>query len=445
MFVLYSFLILLYVGNLFMGIKAIDYVTGILAILAIGFSFKPSGILYKVTSLVFLITGLLILLYIGIPVTSIPFFMSSTLMILALFYVLPFVNTIVAAGRYDQSASKLLKARIRNLGQLYSRGLFVSFILGIFLNVATVTITEGVLRKNLQKVTGKVRDTFISQAVLRGYALSLTWSPMEIIVAVTIDITGVDYLKFLPWLLLFSVTLLAAESLTPFRYRKYVLNSGDVSEEKMDRKNIWKIASLFFVLVLFITLITIVRREFQLNFMTAVTLVIPPFTFLWAIAIRRLPKFLSYGLGKWKQRVTGMHNFFLLFLSLGFFISILQESGYIAIFQKPLMAIQDYPMLLFILIQVLFLGLAMIGFHPLVTISMIGEIVQPVLPAINPLSMSIVLITSALSTVMAGPYNITVSLVSDILSRNPYRISMWNIGFAFLFSSFGTIIAVLLL
>jgi hypothetical protein len=445
MFVLYSFLILLYVGNLFMGIKAIDYVTGILAILAIGFSFKPSGNLYKVTSLVFLITGLLILLYIGIPVTSIPFFMSSTLMILALFYVLPFVNTIVSAGRYDQSASKLLKARIRNLGQLYSRGLFVSFILGIFLNVATVTITEGVLRKNLQKVTGKVRDTFISQAVLRGYALSLTWSPMEIIVAVTIDITGVDYLKFLPWLLLFSVTLLAAESLTPIRYRKYVLNSGDVSEEKMDRKNIWKIASLFFVLVLFITLITIVRREFQLNFMTAVTLVIPPFTFLWAIAIRRLPKFLSYGLGKWKQRVTGMHNFFLLFLSLGFFISILQESGYIAIFQKPLMAMQDYPMLLFILIQVLFLGLAMIGFHPLVTISMIGEIVQPVLPAISPLSMSIVLITSALSTVMAGPYNITVSLMSDILSRNPYRISMWNIGFAFLFSSFGTIIAVLLL
>jgi hypothetical protein len=423
----------------------IDYITGILAITAIVMSFKPSGGLYKVTSLVFLVSGLGIFIYIGMPLLSIPYYMTSTLMILALFYVLPFVNTIVVTGRYDQSASKLLKARITNLGQLYSRGLIVSFILGIFLNVATISITENVLRKNLKQSVSKVRDVFISQAVLRGYALSLTWSPMEIIVAVTIDITGLDYLNFLPWLLLFSVTLLAIESLVPFRYRKYRLDNGNGIVEKIDKKTIIKILSLFFVLVLFIATTTYVRSEFQLNFLTAVTLVIPPFTLIWAITIKRLNKFLSYGVGKWRQRVKGMNNFFLLFLSLGFFISILQKSGYISIFNQSLMSLRDQPIIIFILIQVLFLGLAMIGFHPLVTISMIGEIVQPVLLAINPLSVGIVLITSALSTVMAGPYNITVSLMSDILRRNPYRISLTNIGFAFVFSTFGTILAVLLL
>lgn len=445
MFLLYSILILIYLVNLFFNSKSIDYVTGILAITAIVMSFKQSGSLYKVTSLVFLISGLGIFIYLEIPLSSIPYYMTSTLMILALFYVLPFVNTIVVTGRYDQSASKLLKARVTNLGQLYSRGLIVSFILGIFLNVATVTITENVLRKNLQHSVRKVRDVFISQAVLRGYALSLTWSPMEIIVAVTIDITGVDYLKFLPWLLLFSITLLAIESMVPFRYRKYRLENSNGSAENINKRNILKIASLFIALVLFITITTFVRSEFQLNFLTAVTLVIPPFTLIWALTIRKLNKFLSYGIGKWQQRVKGMNNFFLLFLSLGFFISILQESGYISIFNQSLMSLQDQPVILFILIQVLFLSLAMIGFHPLVTISMIGEIVQPVLLAINPLSIGIVLITSALSTVMAGPYNITVSLMSEILKRNPYRISLSNIGFAFVFSTFGTIIAVLLL
>jgi hypothetical protein len=445
MFLLYNLLILFYLVTLFFQNQTVEYITGILAIAAIVMSFKFSGGLYKVTSIVFLLSGLGIFIYLGMPLVSIPYYMSSTLMILALFYVLPFVNAIVVTGRYDQSASMLLKAKLTNLGQLYSRGLIVSFILGIFLNVATVTVTENVLRKNMKHSLSKIRDVFTSQAVLRGYALSLTWSPMEIIVAVTIDVTGVDYLEFLPWLLLFSVTLLAIEYMIPFRYRKVNLEKSEENKENIDKRNILKILSLFLFLVLFIVIISFISNVFELSFLTAVTLVIPPFTLLWALLIRRLNKFLSYGIRKWQQRVKGMNNFFLLFLSLGFFISILQKSGYITIFNQPLMSLQNQPIILFILIQVLFLGLAMVGFHPLVTISMVGEVVQPLLLAINPLSIGIVLITSALSTVMAGPFNITVSLMSDILKRNPYRISLFNIGFAFLFSTFGTILAVVLL
>jgi hypothetical protein len=445
MFLLYNLLILFYLVTLFFQNQTVEYITGILAIAAIVMSFKFSGGLYKVTSIVFLLSGLGIFIYLGMPLVSIPYYMSSTLMILALFYVLPFVNAIVVTGRYDQSASMLLKAKLTNLGQLYSRVLIVSFILGIFLNVATVTVTENVLRKNMKHSLSKIRDVFTSQAVLRGYALSLTWSPMEIIVAVTIDVTGVDYLEFLPWLLLFSVTLLAIEYMIPFRYRKVHLEKSEENKENIDKRNILKILSLFLFLVLFIVIISFISNAFELSFLTAVTLVIPPFTLLWALLIRRLNKFLSYGIRKWQQRVKGMNNFFLLFLSLGFFISILQKSGYITIFNQPLMSLQNQPIILFILIQVLFLGLAMVGFHPLVTISMVGEVVQPLLLAINPLSIGIVLITSALSTVMAGPFNITVSLMSDILKRNPYRISLFNIGFAFLFSTFGTILAVVLL
>lgn len=46
---------------------------------------------------------------------------------------------------------------------------------------------------------------------------------------------------------------------------------------------------------------------------------------------------------------------------------------------------------------------------------------------------------------MAGPYNITVSLTGSLLHQNPYRVSFWNIGFAFLYSSMGTMIALLML
>ncbi|GEN36346.1 MULTISPECIES: hypothetical protein [Aneurinibacillus] len=443
---LYSALVVSYTVSVFFDSRLLDYTAGIFAILSFGYSFRGAARLYQVTGGIFIGIGVGLALYNGIPLWKLPYFSTSTIVLLVIFYVLPFINSIIVVGRYEQSVNRLLKTKITHLGQLYYRSSLVSFVLGSFLNIATVTFVEAVLQKNLRGIVQRVRHRFITQALLRGYALSLVWSPMEILVAISVDLTGGEYLHFLPWLLLFSVILLVADWMLGFRYRSYhIPEEASRDAVALDKKSIGRIIALFGYLTVFIIAVVLLRRWLELSFLMAVALVIPGYAFGWALAIGRSRAFITYSIPQWKARVLSTHNYIVLFLAVGFSMSILQETHYLSYLQKPFSAIAGMPLLLFLSIQTLFIGLAMVGFHPLVTISILGEIIRPVLGQINPMSIGIVLITSGLSTVMAGPYNVSVSLMGSLLGENPYRISWWNIGFAFLYSGIGTCIAYLLL
>ncbi|MCQ6264584.1 hypothetical protein M1K46_02740 [Fictibacillus sp. WQ 8-8] len=442
----YSMMVLSYTVNLFLDSVMLDEVTGILALLSLILSFPKASGLYKTTGTVFMVIGFSLYLYLQKPLLELPHYMNSTVVLLVIFYVLPFINSIIIVGRYDKSVNKLLKRRVGHLGQLYYRSSLASFLLGSFLNIATIPLVESVLRRNLQKVEDHVRDLFISRAMLRGYALCLAWSPMEILVAISVDITHSDYVHLLPWLFLFSTILLFVDWLIGLRYRKFRVEQSAAAEDvPLDARTVKKVAVLLLYLSVFIAAVILAKRWLGVNFLMSVALVILPYSIIWALLIKRAKSYASYSLREWRRRAGSQQNYIVLFLAAGFLISTLKETPFLDYLQQPFASVQHMPFYMFVMIQIIFLGLAMIGFHPLVTISILGEVIQPLLGQVNPLSFAIVLITSGLSTVMAGPYNITVSLTGSLLNQNPYRITFWNIGFAFLYSSVGTIIALLLL
>ncbi|MFB4165376.1 hypothetical protein ACE1TI_16590 [Alteribacillus sp. JSM 102045] len=440
---IYSALVFAYGITIFWDSGVVMYLTGLFAFLSVVISFPKAQRLYKVTASIFVIIALITAAFEGIAVVQFPYYMTSTAILIMIFYVLPFINSVIVVGRYDQKVNRLLKTKISHLGQLYQRTALVSFLLGSFLNIGTIPLVVSVLKRNLKEQSANLVSRFISSAMLRGYALCLVWTPMEILVAISIDITGVGYVTLLPYLLLFSLTLLLITFWAGKSYKGYTLESvsGQIDMTAVYKK----IASLSFFLILFISIIIWLRPLLNLSFLETVGLVIIPYSFLWALVIKRIRSFLVYGLRTWQARTSSLQNYVVLFLSVGFFISILGESKLMGYLQYPFLILEGLPVLLFIVIQILFLGLAMVGFHPLVTISLVGEMLQPILGSVSPLAAAIVLITSGLSTVMAGPFNISVSLTGMLLHQNPYRVSLWNVGFAFLFSSGGTLLATIIL
>jgi hypothetical protein len=445
---LYSALIFVYFISLFIDAVSITYFVGILAIFSWILSLPGANRLYQVVGVTFTIIALGTYLLLQKPIMDIPLYMTSTVPVLAIFYVLPFINSIIIVGRYDQNVNKLLKVRVEHLGQLYYRGSLASFLLGSFLNIATVPLIQSVLSKNLKDKAAELRNRFISRVMLRGYALSLAWSPMEILVAISVDITGASYLMLLPWLLLFSLSLLMVDWLIGWRFRSYPVEHKEQEDgipEKIDPRVIRRIGALLLYLGIFIGVVVVVTKVFLLSFVAAVTLVIVPYSVFWAFSINRFRLYFRYSIPVWKARTLSLKSYMVLFLSVGLFTGVLNESSLIGYVQDPIQSLAETPIFLFILIQCLFLGLAMVGFHPLVTISILGGILQPIIGMVHPVSMAIVLVTSGLSTVMAGPYNITVSLTANLLNVNPYKISWWNLAFAFLFSSVGSFLALLLL
>ncbi|MFB5662308.1 hypothetical protein [Alteribacillus sp. HJP-4] len=440
---IYSALVFSYAGTIFIKAEGLEYTTGLLVILAVLTSFHKAQRLFKVTAAIFVLIAVITAAAEGIPVRDFPYYMTSTAILILIFYVLPFINSVIIVGRYDQKVNRLLKMNVDDMSQLYRKVSTVSFLLGSFLNIATIPLIIQVLQRNLKNQTTALRNKFISSAMLRGYALCLVWSPMEILVALSVDITGVGYGRLLPLLLLFSLLLLLITFLAGRSFQGYPV---ETEKTQLDPSVIYKkIASLLFFLFLFIFVVIFTRQSLELSFLETVGLVIIPYSFFWAFSIRRIRSFLVYGIRTWKARTSALQNYVVLFLSVGFFISILEQSVLIEYLQYPFLLLENLPVLLFVVIQLLFLGLAMVGFHPLVTISLVGGMIQPLLDSVSPFSVAIVLITSGLSTVIAGPFNISVSLTGMLIHQNPYRVSMWNIGFAFLFSSIGTLFALVIL
>ncbi|MFB4165538.1 hypothetical protein ACE1TI_17445 [Alteribacillus sp. JSM 102045] len=96
-------------------------------------------------------------------------------------------------------------------------------ILGTFftgINLSALPLSQHVLLEYLAKIKKKWQDSFISQTTLRAFSVALAWSPMEIMVAITIDTTGVGYVYYLSWLLICSLFVLIIDSLRGSIYLK---------------------------------------------------------------------------------------------------------------------------------------------------------------------------------------------------------------------------------
>ncbi len=447
-YVFYSLTLALYIVNTFLNIPLLTYAVGMLAIPMLFFSFFGAGKLFRILGIIFLGFGSGFFIYSGLPLSQLPLHMTSTMMLLAFLSVLPWMNSVVRAGRFDRRINDLMKANVSDLGKLYVRSSFTTYILCMFINLTSLLVSQEVLLENLAKLKKKMRDTFINQTTLRGFALALVWSPMEVIVAMTVDGTGVSYLSYLPWLILISVFVLCVD-IWRGKMRFRTIPYTPVSKKRvrnLNQKQITiQIFKLLLALTIFLVLVIVIGNYFNLNFMLSVTLVIIPYAFIWSLIMKRTRSFMAIGWKTWKVRTNNMQNFVVLFISLAFFSTSLNETPFLAVIQQPFFASAQSPLLILFLIQITFLVLGVFGVHPLATIGVLTEALQPLFTVINPLSIGIVLITGGLATAMAGAYNVTVMLTSINTEQNPYRIMLQNLPYALFFGCVGTGLAYLLL
>ncbi|PMB09531.1 hypothetical protein CEN49_06380 [Fischerella thermalis CCMEE 5273] len=350
----------------------------------------------------------------------------------------------VVVGRYDQSIKRLMQTRIQHLGQAYIRTSFAGYILCIFLFFAAIPLVYRVVKKQLIHINEQVRHSFASRAILRAFALATIWSPIEVFIAITLGFTGVGFGQLLPWLLLFSISLLLLDwFLGVVRYRSVrVEQRGDVTMQPRDWK---RIVALVVGLTLLILLNLGVQQVTGIPFFAAMTLSIVPFAACWAWVSGRFASFIRYCRLRWTSQTLGLQNFMLLFLSLGFFNESLTASSWFSYLQSPVTMLAQFPLMLFLILQLSSLVLTFVGIHPLVTIGIQGVLIQPLLTELNPLSLAIVLLTANLATDAAGTFNTTVTMMSDLTRNNPYRITGWNLGFALLYGGIGVALALLLL
>ncbi|MGM0903642.1 MAG: hypothetical protein ACQEXB_21400 [Bacillota bacterium] len=448
LYVFYSIIFILSIINMFAGSDSLNYILGILAIIALMISFPLASGLFKILGSAFLGIGVFLYMTTGQPLQDVPQLLTSNLSLLTLLAMLPWMNTVVQSGRFDRSLNQLIKGDVSDLGMLYPRSSIITHTLAAFLNLPAATIAQEVLKKNLASHSKELRNSFITTATLRGYSMALAWSPLEITLAVAIFTTGVDYVSLLPWLLLIAVVTILLDSLWgQFHYKKYPY--GDTGEDKQQDLNvkelIKKIVHLVLSLALFLTLVILLGNVFELGFSLTVTLLIFPFALVWSMIMKRSRRFWVIGWNTWKTKTNTMQNFIVLFISLSLFSNSLNESSFLDIIQKPLLLVSDYSFLLLFLIQAIFVFLSLFGIHPIATVGILTGVITPLLEIMNPVSIAIVLITGSVATFTVGTYGLLVTLTSVNLERSPFRITLKNMPFALFTGLIGTLVAYLLL
>lgn len=447
-YIFYTFVFVLHIANIFIASERLNYLIGLLAIVMLLISFAGASRLFRILSASFIVIGAYLYTTSGQAILGIPSILTSNMALLTLLAMLPWMNSVVRSGRFDRSLNNLMKANVSDVGKLYIRGSATTLTLAAFLNLSAVTISQDVLKANLAHFNKKVRDSFISTSTLRGFSLSLLWSPLEILVVLSIFVTGVSYVAILPWLLLIAVLTFTIDSLWGrYHFRKYAYASPSEKQSRdINVKGLAKkIAHLASALVLFLALVIVSGTLFDVDFILTVTLLIFPFTFIWSFIIKRGRSFWIIGWNTWKIKTNTMQNFIILFISLSFFSNSINSSSFLDVIEKPILLVAQYPLLVFLMIQVIFIFLSMFGIHPIATIGILTGLIGSLLEVYNPLSLAIVMVTSAIATLTVGTYGLVVTMTAMDTDQSPYRITMNNLPYAMLLGGIGTVVAYFLL
>lgn len=431
--------------NQFYNFLPFSYFIGGLAVITIILSFKQAGTLYKTVGSLFLLIGLYIWWFHTSLDVEILLNFDKLIGLISLFFLLPVLNAIVKVGRYDQILSSIITKNVNSVDKLYQKTTITSYILTIFLNMAVIPLLLGAVKKRIDHLGDKFKTTFFTHSILRPYALVMLWSPTEVLLAVTIDFTNERYLTLLPILLLISFSFFLIDwFIHKIRYRQYVLPAIDERYGSSHPLFKRKLTEFIIAVLLFICIILSINQVLTQGFLFTIVVVIVPFAFIWALFVRKPKRFLKLGSLLIKNNEKSYYGIFFLFLSASLFVEMIP---YTTIFDSVNVLLtkiyESYSLFFFyLIIGLFFLVLAIIGFHPMVSLTILIPFLQGFLDDVS-LGIAITVIGASITTGMYGPFNVTPTLLAVLLRKSPYQITLKNILFAFCFILANVLIAFL--
>lgn len=427
----YPFLILLYIFSVFVPIPVLNYAVGVVSVTVIALaSYRAKG-LYFYTGLIFLVSGFVLFFAKGHPWHSFFLQFQPMLPLLALFLVLPFINMLIYVNQFHKTIEELMKQRVTAWDQLYSRASSATLIISNFLNIATIPLVAKSLKQPLSGLPEPDKRSFQSKSLLRSYALALSWSPLDATVSSAISLTGVNFLFVLPIMLILAAGAVAADrGLSRLRYRGMHFEASRAFVPAEMRSNAQKLPQLAAFLLLFVVVVSIVHGAIGQSFLLSIVLVLPLYSLLWSWAFRKTGQYLALIAGGWKEHAAGLSNYFFMFLSASLFVNMVSGTEGLDVLQSLYAGVVGIPFYFYALTAAFFLIASLIGFHPIVSLGVFSVVIGQSASHLPIIPFTVVLVVCSMSTVIYSPFNLSVSLMAKELQINPFRITLWNLGFA---------------
>lgn len=432
----------LYIAAIVIDYKPLTLAVAISTILTIMFSVPFMKGLSLYLSLLFVVSGVVMQVFVHSSITDFILSFSNLSSIAAFIAIIPILAipiSLIRAREHNHSAKSVPQL---SSAKLYKKGSSMSFSLASIMNMGALPLTWSYLNTSYELKGEGVTHT-LSTSITRGFALAMLWSPIGAGVAIVAELTQSSVLILLPFTFAAAIGgLLLDRILHRMRTRK-----NKMSEEEKEQTTKLNVKSLAIPLLIFMSLTIALDLLVPYGMLYILTVATLPFTYLWVIIIREIKPFNQSVKRHFKQVVPGMYSQIGILLTAGFFVESLQHEAYIQPVYQFFTIVKDLvgsgPLLIIGMASVILLSI--VGVHQFVSITIVALVINPIDLGISPIIYGIGMLTALSIGIMISPFNGTTAMMSSLTKKETFVIAKWNATFtALLFAVVSTVLLTLL-
>lgn len=448
-----------YIANVFLAQSLLALINTITLILAVILSFIAAKGSTRMIAAVLFIVGAFLLFYTQAPLDVWEKALLENGYLLAMFIMVPLISLPVRYGGYNESLEALFDRFGNSKSRFYGLVSVMTAFLGVLVSIASVPLTCEVARSSHFATNARILATALS----RGFITCLFWAPTTATIALSLQLTGANWLSVLPFGLLFAIIAgfigwimttirenliarrsqlntslsknkndthidanLNSSSLHP---SKYEVTSHQPHSGVFDRK---KIIELVLFSVLYIVAVMLVGQCLRISIIVAVALMSILIPIIWMVAIKRVTLFKQKVKDEYVAvKLPNVKGQMILFTAAGVLASGISYSGVGEMAVTALLQITNGGALeATILVMVLALVCSAFGVHPLVYTTVIGGSLTAVQLGVSPVYMALLLAMGWALGNAVCPTSANSIAVSQLVERSPFKLALnWNVSY----------------
>lgn len=353
--------------------------------------------------------------------------------LISLLLTVPLFGLILQYSSYEDAIKALASRHINSSFGYYAAVVTIVNVLGTFLSMAAIPLCYQMIKS----IAADYDDTLTARALARGFCANLLWSPNLIAVAVALQYIRLSWYEVAPvGIFLSAVVYLLALGLGRWglppvsRSRQFVTPTAFTPEHRR------RLTLLGVQIVLVLGAVLILDYAIGKNVLVAVSLVAFTVPFLIAVCTGKLTVYRRGMQNYFRIMLPSMADMFMLFTCVGFFGFALGSTEFGRLLLSRLLALYAaFPAIAPFLIIWTIGILAVLGVHPIITISSLGICLSGVNIGLTDVQLAISLMMGYILYSLTSPFSSMTLLLSGLLGKNVFAVSIKiNLGYALLIS-----------
>ena len=446
-----------YIANVFLAQPLLALINTIMLVLAVILSFIATKESTRMIAAVLLFVGAFLLIYAQAPLDVWEKALLENGYLLAMFIMVPLISLPVRYGGYNESLEALFERFGNSESRFYGLVSVMTAFLGVLVSIASVPLTCEVARSS--RFAGNAR--VLATALSRGFITCLFWAPTTATIALSLQLTGADWLSVLPFGLFFAIVAgFIGWIMTTLRERFIIgrsraqdsSNEGNVDPDSdadssrssdrgkgaglsrpgagaLDHK---KIAELILFSVLYIVAVMLVGQCLGISIIVAVALMSILIPIIWMAAIKRTVLFKQKVKEEYVAvKLPNVKGQMILFTAAGVLASGISYSGVGEMAVTALLQVTNEGVLaVTILVMALALVCSAFGVHPLVYTTVIGGSLSAAQLGVSSVYLALLLAMGWALGNAVCPTSANTIAVSQLVEHSPFKLALnWNVSY----------------